>query len=137
VNQQSNPNQTKGQKQVRKWELKQPTRTREKLHKLILHRIKQMKPPQHQGGNHKCPFKIEGEHAINYETVRDFMMGKYNTTFVDRSSAEEYLRATSGADNDTAGITDDMVNDDGKVLVQVQQSTAMYEGIRSAISHAR
>jgi hypothetical protein len=63
------------------------------------------------------------------------MMGKYNTTFVDRSSAEEYLKATSGADDNTAVITDDMVNDDGKVLVQVQQSTAMYEGIRSAITH--
>ena len=123
-------------KSNRKREPKQPTRTREKLRKLILQRIKQMKPSQHQGGTHQCPFKIEGENAISYEIVRDFMMGKYNTTFVDRSSAEEYLRATSSVENNiNAVITDDMVNDDGKVLVQVQQSTAVYEGIRSAITH--
>ena len=134
TNEQTNSNQ-RGRRKVNKRELKQPTRTREKLRKLILQRIKQMKPSQHQGGAYQCPFKIEGENAIHYEIVRDFMMGKYNTTFVDRSSAEEYLKATSGADGDTVVITDDMVNDDGKVLVQVQQSTAMYEGIRSAITH--
>jgi hypothetical protein len=37
-----------------------------------------MTPAKHQTDVHKCPFnKIDGRKGINYEIIRDFMMGMH------------------------------------------------------------
>jgi hypothetical protein len=91
----------------------------------VLNKVK----PARNGEPHGSPIKIEGEGALSYEIVRDYMATKRNVNLVDRDSAEEYLKFIGSGQE----ITEEMIID-GKVPVYTQQSASQYDGIRSALS---
>jgi len=49
-----------------------PTRTRAKLRTLVSKELRNMKPGR-GAGSYRCPIIIEGDGAISYEIVRDFL----------------------------------------------------------------
>ena len=50
--------------------------------------------PQRKGKAHNSPIILEGKNAISYFVVRDYMGSKLNEVWVDRDSAEEYIRSS-------------------------------------------
>ncbi len=86
--------------------------------------------PARNGKAHNSPIKIDGEGAITYEVVRDFMRTKTNKVLVDRRVAEKYLAAI-GSDEEN---TEEMVNNEtGKVYVSLYQSFSTFSAIHSLI----
>ncbi len=85
------------------------------------------------GDHHNSPIKIDGEGAITYEIVRNFMETMTNTVKVDRGLEEKYLEAIGSGE---AVITDDMVDDaTGKVDLSLYQSYSTFSAIGNAISY--
>ena len=81
---------------------------------------------------HNSPIKIDGEGAITYEIVRDFMRTKTNNVKVDRNVAQKYLDEIDNGET----ITDDMVDEvTGKVTLSLYQSYSTFSAIRSSISY--
>lgn len=81
---------------------------------------------------HNSPIKIDGEGAITYEIVQDFMQTKTNTGKVDRNVAQKYLNEIDNGD----AITDDMVEEGtGKVTLFLYQSYSTFSAICSLISY--
>ena len=92
----------------------------------------------HKNGNENpiwiwndSPIKINGEGAITYEVVQDYMASKINVAYVEKDSAEEHLREIWS----NIIITADMFGINGKVKFMVHQQTYQYGGIRSAINY--
>ena len=44
------------------------------------------------GISHNSPIKIDGEGAITYKIVRDYIASKMNVAYMEKGSAEERLR---------------------------------------------
>lgn len=84
--------------------------------------------PQRKGKPHNSPINIEGKNAISYFVIRDYMSSKFNEVWVDKDSAEEYIRSSNSKQKIKKS---DII--DGKVLVSTQQSQSQYDGIRSAV----
>jgi hypothetical protein len=81
---------------------------------------------------HNSPIKIDGEGAITYELVRDFMRTKTNNVKVDRNVAQKYLDEIDNGET----ITDVMVDEvTGKVTLSLYQSYSTFSAIRSLISY--
>ena len=88
--------------------------------------------PAREGQHHNSPIKLDGEGAITYEVVRNFMETKSNTVLADRGSAEKYLADI----NNGVTIRDDMIDPEtGKVRLVIYQSTSQYSAIRSSIAY--
>ena len=88
--------------------------------------------PARDGFPHNSPIKIDGDGALTYTVVRDYMASKYNTVEVDKDSAVKYLRDTDNADQ----ITDEMqTGPSRKVRLRVYQSESQFSAIRSAVGY--
>ena len=83
----------------------------------MLAALKNIKPAVN-GKPHNSPIKIDGEGAITYDEVRDFMGTKTSNVEVDRCVAENYL-ALMGSDEEN---TEEMVDiQTGKVSISLYQ----------------
>ena len=85
----------------------------QKLMRQIVHKIQ----PSQSGISHNSPIKINGEWAITYKVVRDYMASKMNVVYVENDSVEDHLRAIKINVIITAG----MVERNGKVKWMVHQ----------------
>ena len=95
----------------------------------LLHNVK----PDVERTSHNSPIKIEGDSALTYSLVRDYMMTKKKIVQVDRDVAQAYL--ASKLKKKDAVISDECISSNGTVNVLVQQSSSSYSGVRSAIVH--
>ena len=95
----------------------------------LLHNVK----PDVERTSHNSPIKIEGDSALTYSLVRDYMMTKKKIVQVDRDVAQAYL--CSKLKKKDAAIPDECISSNGTVNVLVQQSSSSYSGVRSAIVH--
>jgi hypothetical protein len=78
------------------------------------------------------PIKLQGEGALSYEIVRDFMETKTNFVKVDRAVAEKYLAHIEKG----GAISEDMVDPvTGRVTLRIYQSYSTFSTIRSAMSY--
>lgn len=113
---------------------RQPTRggnKRPQLRAYVRRTIKAIQPAR-DGLPHNSPIKIDGDGALTYTVIRDYMASKYNTVEVDKDSAVKYLRESDNADQ----ITDEMqTGPSRKVTLQVYQSNSQFSAIRSAIGY--
>jgi len=64
---------------------------RTQLRKYIRDSIKNIKPAR-GGASHDCPIKIDGDGAINYEIIRDYIETKASLVVVDRDNALAYMK---------------------------------------------
>ena len=105
--------------------------TRPNLRKYFKSCIENTPPGDCESQRHSSPVKIDGDGAINHAIVKEFMQVGMNEVWVDRDAAEAYIKdARLGS-----AVTDEMVNNDGKVKCMVYQSASQYSGIRSAIAY--
>ena len=82
------------------------------------------------GSEYYCPIKLDGVNGLNYEALRDYMMGKKVVKVINRDVAETALKKMPNS----AQLTDaNVVN--GKVNAFVMQASSNYETIRSAVSY--
>ena len=88
--------------------------------------------PSRDGSPHNSPIKLEGEGALNYETVRDYMVSHFNVVEVDKDTAVKYLRAIGKADQIPDKIS---TGAGGKVRLEVYQSYSKFSGVRSAVGY--
>ena len=112
-----------------------PSRPRENpCHKLtacIKEAVEGIKPA-HDGSPHNSPIKLEGEGALDYKTVRDYMVSHFNVVEVDNDTAVKYLRAIGKE----AKIPDKILTGaGGKVRLEVHQSFLKFNGVCSAIGY--
>ena len=70
--------------------------------------------------SHNSMITIDGEGAINYEVVQDYMESKIDVTYVENDSAEEHLITIIS----NIIITADMVGSSVKVKFMVHQSSS-------------
>ncbi|KAL7550473.1 LOW QUALITY PROTEIN: hypothetical protein ACHAWF_014863 [Thalassiosira exigua] len=104
---------------------------RRNLRGYIKRSIKAMGPAR-DGAPHNSPIKIDGDGALKYEVVRDYMATKFNVVEVDRDTAATYLRAIGKG----GAITEEMTEGaGGRVRLEVYQSESQFSGIRSAIGY--
>ncbi|KAL7485379.1 hypothetical protein ACHAW6_010968 [Cyclotella cf. meneghiniana] len=95
----------------------------------MLAALKNIKPAVN-GQPHNSHIKIDGEGAITYVEVRDFMRTKTSNVQVDRRVAENYL-ALIGSDEEN---TEEMVDiQTGKVSISLYQSFSTFSAIHSSI----
>lgn len=88
--------------------------------------------PAHEGQDHNSPINIDGDNAITYEVVRDFMETKSNIILADRAAAEKYLKDIDNGQK----VTDEIVDEEtGKVRLKIHQSTSTYSAIRSSVAY--
>ena len=87
--------------------------------------------PAREGAPHNSPFKIDGEGALTYKVIRDYMTTKYNVVEVDKDAAIKYLREIGKGEQ----VTNQMQTGPRKVKVEVYQSESQFSGIRSAIAY--
>jgi len=80
-------------------------------------------------GHHNCPIKIDGDGAIKYQNIRDYMLSKKNLVKVNKQLARQY-KAVDGEEE--AEIDD---GNEETVDAYVLQSASSYEGVRSAIAY--
>ena len=73
--------------------------------------------PSRRGISHNSPIKINGEGAITYKVVQDYMASKMKVTYVEKDGAEDELRAIRSE----IIITVDMLDSNGKVKCMVHQ----------------
>jgi hypothetical protein len=93
--------------------------------------LREVSPPTDQQ-QHNLPIKIDGEGAITYQILLDFMCTKSNNLKVDQVVAQKYL---DGIDNGEA-ITDDMEDDEtGKVTIYLCEAYSTLSGIHSSICY--
>ncbi|KAL7524807.1 hypothetical protein ACHAXR_003117, partial [Thalassiosira sp. AJA248-18] len=107
-----------------------PTNKRTNLRNYIKACIENTPPNEGQQG-HNSPIKIEGEGSLNHIIVLEYMNLNQNEVLVDREAAEQYNKA-AGKD---VTITEEMVNNEGKVKCLVYQSGSQYSGTRSALAY--
>lgn len=98
------------------------------LRNAIIHAVDAIKP-QHNGSDHNCFLKIDGDGDLPYKVVLEYMQTKFNYVEVDRSSAIAYLKELKLSTD----ITPEMEVDNDKVRLKVFQSYEQYSGIRSAV----
>ncbi|KAL7459207.1 hypothetical protein ACHAWC_010890, partial [Mediolabrus comicus] len=98
------------------------------LRNAIIHAVVAIKP-QHNGSDHNCFLKIDGDGDLPYKVVLEYMQTKFNYVEVDRSSAIAYLKELKLSTD----ITPEMEVDNDKVRLKVFQSYEQYPGIRSAV----
>ena len=87
--------------------------------------------PARDGAPHNSPIKIDGEGALTYTIIRDYMEKKYNIVEVDRDAAINYLREIGKGD----AITPEMEVGEDKVCLQIYQSNSQFSAIRSGIAY--
>lgn len=87
--------------------------------------------PARDGSPHNSPFKIDGDGALNYSVIRDYMYTKFNVVEVDHDSAVTYLRAIDKGED----VSRMQTTADGKVRLQIYQSGSQFSAIRSAIGY--
>lgn len=87
--------------------------------------------PSSDGCKNNSPIKIVGEVKISYEIVSDYMMECRRVAYVDEDVAKDYLKES----NKSSEINEDVLVAGGQVRVKIQQSSAQYEGIRSAVAY--
>jgi len=113
---------------------RQRTKGNNKLPELrayIRRRIKSIRPAR-DGSPHNSPIKIDGDGALTYTVIRDYMVSKYNVVEVDRDTAIKYLRETDNTDQITAEMHTGTAR---KVPIQVYQSDSQFSAIRSAVGY--
>ena len=77
----------------------------------LMRQLVDVKQPSRSGISHNSPIIIDGEGAITYQVVRDYMALKINVSYVEKDSAEDHLRAIRS----DKIITADAVDSNGKV----------------------
>ena len=87
--------------------------------------------PARDGQPHNSPFKIEGEGALTYVAIRNYMATKANIVEVHRDAAVKYLREIGKGDN----IPESMQVGEGLVRLEIYQSTSQFSAIRSAVGY--
>ena len=73
--------------------------------------------PSQSGISHNSLIKMDGEGAITYELVRDYMAPKMNVAYVEKDSSEKKLRVIRS----NGIITADMVDSYVKVKCMLHQ----------------
>ena len=86
--------------------------------------------PSISGSTHNSPIVIQGENALTYEVIREFMMEKKKSAVISEETVKSFLKKMK---KDTNVSEEQKI--DGKVEVSVQQSISSYESIRSAIGY--
>ena len=84
--------------------------------------------PAREGAPHNSPFKIDGNDALTYEVIRDYMSTKYYVVEVEKEAAIKY-RETSEQ------VTNQMKTGPRKVKVEAYQSESTFSAIRSAVAY--
>ena len=87
--------------------------------------------PAREGAPHNSPFNIDGNNALTYEVIRDYMITKYNVVEVDKDAAVKYLRAIGKSEL----VTPQMQTGPRKVKLEVYQSESTFSAIRSAVAY--
>ena len=88
--------------------------------------------PARDGSPHNSPIKLKGEGALDYKTVRDYMVSHYNVVEVDKDTAVKYLHAIGKEDQIPEETS---TGAGGKVHLEVYQSFSKFSGVRSAIGY--
>lgn len=104
---------------------------RTKLRNFIYHCIDDTPPDDEQNKGHTSPIIIDGVGAITATVVKEYMQTNMNQVWVARDAAEAYIKEI----NSDVVVTDEMVNNIGKVKCSVYQSKSQYNGIRSSIAY--
>ena len=87
--------------------------------------------PSRSGISQNSLIKVDGEVAITYEVVQDYMASIINVAYVGKDSAEENLIVIRS----TKIITAYMVDGNENVKCILHQSSSQYGGIRRGINH--
>ena len=66
------------------------------------------------GQHHNSFFKLDGDEALDYDAVVEYMTTKFNVAEVERSCAEKYLKALKLKDEITPDMESKMVEFDLK-----------------------
>ena len=98
---------------------------RTKLRNFIYHCIDDTPPDDEQNKGHTSPIIIDGVGAITATVVKEYMQTNMNQVWVARDAAEAYIKEI----NSDVVVTDEMVNNIGKVKCSVYQSKSQYNGI--------
>ena len=86
--------------------------------------------PAREGAPHNSPFKIDGNDALTYEVIRDYMITKYNVVEVEKEAAIKFREIGTSEQ-----VTNQMKTGPRKVNVEVYQSESTFSAIRSAVAY--
>ena len=88
--------------------------------------------PSREGAHHNCPVKIEGEGALNYKIISNYMMTKAKVVTVDQDSALAYMKEIGKLN---PKISPKMEAPNNKLCLQVFQNVSTVSAVRSAVAY--